>query len=315
MGIKGSKIFIISLISSLFIVIFYFMFLFDRGGKAVVIASIADVRETRDKMNASAYLKQDKSEITQVLFGEKLEIIGSEIDGFIKVKVLDQYFFERDNNNCAVMVGWIEKDKILKVKEFSSYNLIVNALKAGNFYMGTKLEGLKKNGKFWDIRLPDGRVDKISEDYVFEINKVRLKSKDELRQTIINSAKSFLGAPYLWGGRSILGPDCSGLANICFSLCGIDIPRNARTQYQSSKKIKYDIKPADLVFISDTESPDGISHVMIYIGGDKFIEARGRDVRKVVSSYSIVRLGKKILSLKSGDKTPGNEFIFFGTYL
>jgi gamma-D-glutamyl-L-lysine dipeptidyl-peptidase len=313
--ILSLKVFLTTAISVLVLTLSYFVFVGCREERAIVIASIADIRNARDKMSSSAYVKQDRNEVTQVLFGEELEITGEEVEGFVPVKVLGQSFFDKDENICALMSGWIEKDKILKVKKFPMYNLIIHSSRVDDFYMGTKLMGVKKDDKFWHIQLPDGRLIKISEESVFELDKSCLKSNNELRKIVSNSAKAFLGAPYLWGGRSILGPDCSGLVSICFSLCGIDIPRNAMTQYQVCKKLYDKIDVGDLAFLSDSAAPDDIGHVMIYVGGDNFIEARGMNVRKVILSSAVSRLGKKVSLLKSGDKVSENRFIFFGTYL
>lgn len=84
-------------------------------------------------------------------------------------------------------------------------------------------------------------------------------------QAIRQTALSYLGAPYVWGGTSPAGFDCSGLVQYVFDHNGVSIPRTSYAQYAASIKIaKSQLAPGDLVFFS--ASGPGASHVGIYIG-------------------------------------------------
>lgn len=79
----------------------------------------------------------------------------------------------------------------------------------------------------------------------------------------VDVAAKFLGAPYLWGGKSVLGMDCSGLTQLCSDLCGVELPRDASQQWkalQSSQVAHQDLEHGDLVFFHK-ESPEKITHV------------------------------------------------------
>jgi cell wall-associated NlpC family hydrolase len=93
----------------------------------------------------------------------------------------------------------------------------------------------------------------------------------------IAAARSQLGVPYVWGGTSPDGFDCSGLTQWAFEHAGIELPRTSRAQATEGQEVDADsMQPGDLIFFN---SP--VSHVGIYIGGGKMIEApqTGSDVK------------------------------------
>ena len=114
--------------------------------------------------------------------------------------------------------------------------------------------------------------------------------------------------------KQLTGVDCSGLVNLCYRVHGIVLPRNSKSQYQKSKKIVSHPRPADLLFLARKKSAQDIFHVMLYLGNDQLIEARGADVRKVRMTTGKKCFGKPIHKLKSGDRV-GRGYIFFGRAL
>ena len=91
-------------------------------------------------------------------------------------------------------------------------------------------------------------------------------------QKIADLAKSFIGAPYKYGGASPKGFDCSGLVFYTHGKLGIHTPRTSSQQYQHAKSIKVSkLNSGDLVFF--TLNKKNVSHVGIYIGNGKFVHA------------------------------------------
>ncbi len=102
---------------------------------------------------------------------------------------------------------------------------------------------------------------------------------------IVGIAMRYIGVPYVWGGESPSGFDCSGLAQYCYAQIGVSVPRVAQDQYYAGKHIAADrldlLKPGDLLFFGRGKDADSVHHVVIYAGGDDIIEApyTGADVR------------------------------------
>jgi cell wall-associated NlpC family hydrolase len=101
-------------------------------------------------------------------------------------------------------------------------------------------------------------------------------SNGSLGQQIAQKALSYLGTPYVWGGDTPSGFDCSGLTRYVYGLFGITLASTAAAQAQQGQYVsKEDLEPGDLVFFDTT---GGISHVGIYIGDGKFVDAASTDV-------------------------------------
>lgn len=103
--------------------------------------------------------------------------------------------------------------------------------------------------------------------------------------SIVSVAEQYMGVPYVWGGTSPSGFDCSGFTQYVFRQCGYSINRTADAQYSNGSYVSYDsLQAGDLVFFANTYSASGITHVGIYIGGGEFIHAANGGVK--ISSLS-----------------------------
>jgi hypothetical protein len=105
-------------------------------------------------------------------------------------------------------------------------------------------------------------------------------------QAVLNTAKKYIGTPYVFGGMSPQGFDCSGYTQYVFKQQGHQLPRSADQQYLSGKPVAYNnLAPGDLVFF--TTYAKGASHEGIYLGEGKFIHAssHGVMISKLADSY------------------------------
>ncbi len=99
-----------------------------------------------------------------------------------------------------------------------------------------------------------------------------------LADSILNATREFLGVPYLWGGRSALGLDCSALAQLVYGFHGITLPRDSCDQRGIGQEVsRTDLQPADLVFSE--------GHIVIYLGDSAFIHASLGEGGVAINSY------------------------------
>lgn len=100
---------------------------------------------------------------------------------------------------------------------------------------------------------------------------------------IVDTAKKYMGVPYVWGGDQPTGWDCSGFTQYVMKENGITLPRTAAEQYATGTPVdKSNLKPGDLVFFT-TYKP-GASHVGFYMGNNQFIHASSVAKQVTISS-------------------------------
>ena len=101
-----------------------------------------------------------------------------------------------------------------------------------------------------------------------------------LRTHLVETARSYMGVPYLFGGTTPRGFDCSGLTEAVYRLNGLRLPRTSEAQYEAGRPVALDdAQPGDLLFFATT-GRGTVSHVALYLGHGAFIHApsEGRDI-------------------------------------
>lgn len=138
-----------------------------------------------------------------------------------------------------------------------------------------------KRGKYFSVVLPDGRTAYLLKASSMPFDEW-LPKHQPTAANIIATAKHFIGFPYLWGGTSIKGMDCSGFSKTCFFLNGVILPRDASQQALTGENVDISkdlnlLQPADLLFFgSIKEGIEHVTHVAIYTGNGEFIHSSGR---------------------------------------
>lgn len=144
---------------------------------------------------------------------------------------------------------------------------------------------LKNMNNLSSNSLSIGQVLKVSGNTKAE----SVKNREQVLQDLVNDSYNFIGIPYLWGGTTTVGFDCSGFVSFMHARHGIDIPRNTSAGYftMGTPVAKTNLEPGDLVFFA-VNNTGRISHVGFYVGNNNFISAtssKGINVVSMDNSY------------------------------
>lgn len=115
---------------------------------------------------------------------------------------------------------------------------------------------------------------------------------------IVNFAQSMIGVPYVWGGTSQNGVDCSGLVQLAYHAAGIDLPRVSYQQANQGKRVALNhLRPGDLVAWDNSTRNVGADHIAVYVGNGQIIEAArpGTNVRLRTLGSNEGAVGVRIL--------------------
>lgn len=129
-------------------------------------------------------------------------------------------------------------------------------------------------GERWiTLRLPAGDTGYIQWGDVKAVDPAAPRARGS-REQIVATALRFLGVPYLWGGMTFHGLDCSGFVSRVYHANGIDIPRDADQQFADPNALPVErgaLLPGDLLFFGNDERT--ITHVGLFLDGGRFINA------------------------------------------
>jgi peptidoglycan DL-endopeptidase CwlO len=124
----------------------------------------------------------------------------------------------------------------------------------------------------------------------------RAVARQRITSGILATSKSLMGVPYVWGGTTPSGFDCSGYTKYVFAKNGITLPRISSDQYKVGRYVAFaSLKPGDLVFFSLNNNGQ-VSHVGIYIGNGQFINAttsKGVTISSFTSYWKNIYVGAK----------------------
>ncbi len=214
-------------------------------------------------------LANDRSEmVSQLLFGECIEILNKKGKNWIQVRCL--------NDNYK---GWMDPKQVQ----------ILENSKELNGYLDNKNIALDivESARSTQHAIPitagaslpyfDGLTFKIGKSK-FQYSGLSINTDHNFSKIdiLINMAKKYLHAPYLWGGRSPLGIDCSGLTQILFKMVGIALPRDAKDQVEIGQTIDFvtEVKPGDLAFFQNNDGV--IHHVGLMLEQGRILHASGK---------------------------------------
>ena len=183
--------------------------------------------------------------------------------------------------------AWNEAEKIIVTSHygFTYEKPDPKSQSVSDVVSGDRLKWEGTEGGYFKVSYPDGREAYIARA-ISQTEKEWRKTLQQDAASIIATAKTLLGVPYLWAGTSAKGMDCSGFVRTVLYLHDIIMPRDASQQAYVGKRIDIasdfaNLEPGDLVFFGRKATPERkerVVHVAIYMGNKKFIHAQG-DVR------------------------------------
>lgn len=219
-----------------------------------------------------------KSEmVSQLLFGEAYRILEEKEDWYF-IETLDETYQGWINNlQVEALTAPLDRHLVQTVFPF------VMAKNLSNQQMILLPVGAKLNGYFIkeeQLGFMQNGVEYLVQTETFNTNCLNLASGLLL-------AKQFLNSPYLWGGKSAFGIDCSGFTQIIFACMNKQLPRDAYQQAEQGEALTFieEIVPGDLLFFG--ANSDKITHVGIALGQGEIIHAAGKVRIDKVDSYGI----------------------------
>lgn len=247
---------------------------------AVVITPAAPIRRKPDHR---------KEMVNQLLFGEAVEVLKQKGELWVRIRSLHDSY---EGWMSGSMLTAIEEKDVNAGRGFVTTD-ILSPISSGDMTfqipVGSSLPFFE-NGK--------GRIG--ANEYHFSGHYFKLDEQQFSGELVKRLALPWVNAPYLWGGRTPLGVDCSGFVQVIFKQLGVDMPRDAWQQAQEGIMVKKfsEVQTGDLAFFDNKED---IVHTGIMLGEDRIIHASGKVRIDPIDKKGIINgeTGKRMLRLKA----------------
>jgi hypothetical protein len=214
-------------------------------------------------------------------------LILKSADSWLLVQTPDKYIAWTTEASVVVIESsgfkkWKDSDRIIYLENTgwiysssSDKSQVIGDLVGGSILIKTG-----ESGDFTAVSTPDGRNGFVEKQRIMNFNdwKSEVQCSEE---NIISSAFTFMGLPYLWGGSSSKGVDCSGLVQSVFFRNGLILQRDASLQAQHGVVVDViddyiNLKKGDLLFFGTKENNNShVTHVGIYVGDKEYINSSG----------------------------------------
>lgn len=245
--------------------------------QAVINISVANLR-SQPKHSAEL--------ATQATLGTPVKVYKKEGDWFL-IQTPDQYLSWVDAGGIQLMdslsiVEWKSSEKIIYTKTYGhTYSKSDKESQVvSDIVAGAILETIGKASDFFEVRYPDGRTAFVATDEAQQYDQW-LGHLNTTTESLVATSKKLMGVPYLWGGTSTKGVDCSGFTKTIYFLNGMVIPRDASQQVHTGKPIDStknfeNLIKGDLLFFgrkATDSTAEKVVHVGMWIGNNEFIHS------------------------------------------
>lgn len=187
--------------------------------------------------------------VTQLLFGEKAAVLDRKPGDWLRIKtIFDAY------------EGWVSELQIVNASSEAEYNIVLPR----EYYLD------HKGHKQW---LPPGS--EVNEEIMSLISPASTNGSIRQKPDFLESLTGWFKSPYLWGGRTPAGVDCSGFTQVLFKCMGISLPRDAYQQAGVGESVDFlqQAQPGDLAFFDNEEGR--IYHVGVLLNDHEIVHAFG----------------------------------------
>jgi len=253
----------------------------------VVNLSVANLRTKPDHAAEMA---------SQVLLGAQVDIL-QKVKGDYRIRTPEGYIAWVPTSSIVAMdeselQHWRNAKKVIFTNEYGkSYAQPIPTAQVSDLVYGDILTLIGEDDRYYTVSYPDHRKAYLKKDESLPLSRW-LTSRTPTADNVIASAKTMLGLPYLWGGTSTKGVDCSGFTKTAYFMNGFVIPRDASQQvlagqaidildeegHFDAQKALRNLQPADLLFFAagkDSNPNARVTHVALYIGNGTFIHSAG----------------------------------------
>ena len=223
---------------------------------------------------------------SQALMGTPVRILEKENNGWLLIQTPDQYISWVDRGAITMMSKegidrWKAIPKVIYTYSYGSAysepdqeSVIVSDLVAG-----CMMELVAEKGDFYQVLFADQRTGFVPKKESNVYNEWLAKTSAS-EVSLIKTSKRLMGVPYLWGGTSFKGVDCSGFTKTVYFLNGIVLPRDASQQVMIGETIDKtgnwnELKSGDLLFFGEKreDGSERVIHVAMWLGNGEFIHA------------------------------------------